>query len=346
MVPLHNSELAAALQNELEVMECPGALVGICVGTNAPQVFAVLGVADVKTEAPVRHKFTCGSAASPSFSSARLCCSWPRRANCHWTTQSRAMHRRPAGRQDHTSPTGQPYQRPVQFNPEPGFSGRALLADPERAWTSTEILSYAFAKPGYHAPGEKWRYSNTNTVLLGDVIEKVTGTTCTSGCARVLVPLGVEHTAFTPTAGVPQPSPSGYRNGRENSWVGYGKKFYDVTGYSASWAGSAGNVYSTVDDLLKATKPLAAGTLLNEKARKDLHAWVATTEPGLRYGFCLADYRGWQGHFGDVPGFSAFIGYLPERDTTLVVLANLSNNKDGSVPANQLRNVVIKQLER
>jgi D-alanyl-D-alanine carboxypeptidase len=226
----------------------------------------------------------------------------------------------------------------------------AMRAQPTRQWPAQEILKYAFAKPAYfvpgQAPGKKWRYSNTNTVLLGEVIEAVTGKSYAETVKiRVLVPLELANTGFTPGDGLPEPWPSGFRNGRLGNWVGYGTTFYDVTGYSASWTGAAGNMYSTVDDLLKTGKRLATGALLSEKSREELHAWVPTSDVSLQYGFCLDNYGGWLGHFGDVPGFSCFVGYLPARDATLVVLTNLSNNKDGSAPAERLRDVAIKHLQ-
>jgi len=338
--------LADVLQNELDLMECPGALVGISIGPNAPQVFA-LGVADVKTRSPMRRDFHLrigsvtklfvGTLVLQLADDGKLSLDDPISKYVAGVPLGDKITLRQLG--NHTSGLFNSIQN-QDFQ-------AAIRAEPARAWTSTEILTFAFAKPAYHAPGQKWRYSNTNIVLLGEVVEKVTGKPCAEAVrARVLVPLGLEHTGFTPSASLPDPSPSGYRNGRENNWVGYGKTFYDVTGYSASWTGAAGNMYSTVDDLLKATKSLATGTLLTEKSRKELHAQVPTTGRDLQYGFCLGNYRGWLGHFGDVPGFSCFIGYLPTGDTTLVVLTNLANNKDGTAPADRLRDVVIQHLER
>jgi D-alanyl-D-alanine carboxypeptidase len=83
--------------------------------------------------------------------------------------------------------------------------------------------------------------------------------------------------------------------------------------------------------------------LLSDKSRAEFHKWVETSRPGLEYGFCVGKANGWIGHTGDLPGFASFLGYLPETDTTLVVLTNLSNNKDGTSPAERLRDVVIRE---
>jgi D-alanyl-D-alanine carboxypeptidase len=337
--------LAKTLERELQAIECPGALVAIAAGADAPQVFC-LGVADVKSKSPMRRDFhmRIGSVTKPFVGTVVLQLRDEGKLSLD-DMISRYVPGVPQGDKITLRQLGNHTSGLFNSIENRDFQS-AIRAEPRRQWTAQEILAYAFSKPAYHAPGVKWHYSNTNTVLLGAAIEKVTGMSCAEAVrARVLARLGLANTAFAADASLPGPSPHGYRNGRETNWVGYGKIFYDVTGYSASWSGAAGNMYSTVDDLLKATKTLATGTLLGETSRQELHAWKATTQPNLQYGFCLANYRGWLGHFGDVPGFSCFVGYLPSEDTTLVVLANLSNVKDGSVPADRLRDVVIEHLK-
>ncbi|MEV6578168.1 serine hydrolase domain-containing protein [Streptomyces sp. NPDC051582] len=50
-----------------------------------------------------------------------------------------------------------------------------LRADPERGYTPRQLLDIAFSHPPTFAPGAKWQYSNTNLVLLGLLVEKVSG---------------------------------------------------------------------------------------------------------------------------------------------------------------------------
>jgi D-alanyl-D-alanine carboxypeptidase len=56
----------------------------------------------------------------------------------------------------------------------------ALIADPQRPFTPQQLLGYAFAEPNVFAPGQGFLYCNTNTVLLGLVVEKLSGSLCTT----------------------------------------------------------------------------------------------------------------------------------------------------------------------
>lgn len=344
--------VALAVENPLETklreaiaeMECPGALVGVMVGSEPAQVYA-LGNADQESRSPMQRDcfMRIASVTKPFVGTAVLML-----ADEHILSIDDKIAKYVSG-----VPEGDKITLRQLANNTSGLFNSienkdfqaAILASPKRTWSAEEILRFAFAKPAYHPPGTQWRYSNTNAVLLGEVIDKVSGMPHAKFIEqRICAPLKLQHTGFVQDALLPDPSPHGYRNGYETKWLGYGKTFYDVTGYSASWTGAAGNMYSTVDDLLKATKPLVTGALLGNESKRELMTWGPTGQPELDYGFCLGRYQNWQGHLGDVPGFSSFAGYLPARDTTIVVLANLSNCKDGTVPAARLRDIVINHL--
>lgn len=338
-------KLQQSLEAELSNMECPGALVGVQVGSSSPQVF-VLGVADVKSKAAMRRDFhmRIASVTKPFLGNAVLLLADEGKLSVD-DPISKYVDGVPAGdeitlRQLANNTSG------IFNSIENKDFQAAIVAEPKRQWQEEEILRYSFAKPSYAEPGKGWRYSNTNAVLLGKVLEKVTGKPyATVIKERVIEPLKLAHTGFVEGAEPPNPVPSEYRNGYEDKWLGYGKTFYDVTGYSASWTGAAGNMYSTVDDLLAAAKPLLTGALLSDQSRGEFQKWVVTGYDDIEYGFCLGKRHDWIGHSGDVPGASAFLAYLPAKDAVIVVMSNLSNNKDGTIPAERLRDVVIEQLE-
>lgn len=62
------------------------------------------------------------------------------------------------------------------YSATPGFQ-QAFFADPRRNFTPQELLEYAFAEPAEFPPGQGFQYCNTNTILLGLVVEKASGQT-------------------------------------------------------------------------------------------------------------------------------------------------------------------------
>ncbi len=77
---------------------------------------------------------------------------------------------------------------------DPGFNA-TLDTQPGKAWTPDELLRIAFAHPPDFAPGTQYEYSNTNIVLLGVVIQKLTGMSASQAFQkRIFGPLGMTHT--------------------------------------------------------------------------------------------------------------------------------------------------------
>lgn len=76
---------------------------------------------------------------------------------------------------------------------------KALLSDPQAAFTPQQLLGYAFAQPATFPPGQGFEYSNTNTTLLGLVIEKVSGLPLPEYVTQKIVqPLKMAGTSFPP----------------------------------------------------------------------------------------------------------------------------------------------------
>ena len=85
---------------------------------------------------------------------------------------------------------------------------QAYLADPQRQFSPRELLAFAFAEPPVHLPGQAFRYSNTNTVLLGLVVEKVSGQSLPDYIRdHIATPLSLSHTIFPTTNAFPGHTP-------------------------------------------------------------------------------------------------------------------------------------------
>jgi D-alanyl-D-alanine carboxypeptidase len=213
----------------------------------------------------------------------------------------------------------------------------AILAKPAATWTAEQVL--ARLGPPYFAPGKGYRYSNTNFVLLGLVIEKATGQTVASLVrSAFLTPLGmnatylqIEETAQGPKAHgyCAGPGPSCGTNAaragspRDNS-AG------DMIPFTAETTavGFAGAYASTASDLATWANALYSGAILDPATLSAM----ADTSPSLPYkpkypygmGFeqtTLAGQLAW-GHRGLLDGFWSAMEYLPAYHVTVVLLIN------------------------
>jgi D-alanyl-D-alanine carboxypeptidase len=193
-----------------------------------------------------------------------------------------------------------------------------FLAQPGRQWAPEELLGQSFSLAPTFSPGGGFEYSNTNFVVLGLLVEAVSGEGIGAYIKRhILRPLKMEHTLFPHAAEFPRPHPQGYT---AQTPTGAGA---DSTDWNPSWAWAAGAMISNLHDLRIWAKAVATGTLLSHAIQRQRERFVAI--PGLspaRYGFGLFDVDGWIGHDGEVPGYESLTVYLPSQAATMVILTN------------------------
>src|SRR5262249_35127653 len=139
-----------------------------------------------------------------------------------------------------------------------------LASNPGRQWRPQELLAISFQHPLVFAPGTRFDYSNTNTVLLGLVVEKVSGQSLKAYLQEhILKPVGLTHTVFPTGAEMPTPHAGGYTG---PPWIARGVA--DAPDWTPSWGWAAGAMISTLGDLRKWTRVLAAGTLLKPETQR------------------------------------------------------------------------------
>ena len=237
--------------------------------------------------------------------------------------------------------------------------------DPTRVWDPEELAAIGLALPPAFPPGEGFLYSNTNTVLLGLIIEELTGQSLTDVLAeRVFGPLGLADTAFPapPDATLGDPHPNGYLFGTNVSTrtdaalspedqaaaVEGRLRPNDVSDLNPSWGWAAGAATSTAEDLATYVEALVGGGLLTapwQQQRLDSVRPVDPDDPtSAGYGLALARFGPMLGHDGSLPGFQSFMGHDPDRDLTLIVLTNLQSTPDGDGAANAIAKRIIAQL--
>ncbi|MFD7560149.1 serine hydrolase domain-containing protein [Streptomyces sp. NPDC059835] len=199
----------------------------------------------------------------------------------------------------------------------------AYKADPHRSWTPKQLLDIAFAHPARFAPGARWMYSNTNTVLLGLLVEKVSGQPLhTYLDEHVLEPAGLDDTSLPTGSAMPSPYAHGYTNFTPDGTT------VDASTWNPSWAWAAGAMISTMDDLHTWVPTLVNGRLpdgdrlLEPGTQAQRLRTVPTGYPDVRYGLGIADIDGWIGHNGELPGYETIAVRLPQARTTMVIVVN------------------------
>jgi D-alanyl-D-alanine carboxypeptidase len=180
----------------------------------------------------------------------------------------------------------------------------AFVNDPvtnfSRAWTPPEILALAFAHPPNFAPGTNWSYSNTNYIVLGLVVETVTGEPLGQVLQeRIFAPLSLTSTSFPLTIQLAPDFVHGYIKLP-------GSPLIDIApGLNPSWGWAAGAIVSNASDVTTFYRALFAHKLL---PAAQLDEMEAPTQSSGTYGLGIdntfpscgrafshpGDFLGWQ----------------------------------------------------
>ncbi|MEU9862981.1 serine hydrolase domain-containing protein [Streptomyces sp. NPDC047971] len=209
------------------------------------------------------------------------------------------------------------------YTSDPDFT-KDLLSDPQRSFTPYETLAYGYRHKNTFEPGAQFQYSNSNLVLLGLVVEKVSGRRLVDFLdKRVLRPAGLRHTLLPEGSEFPEPHPRGYTDQTLSGEV------TDSTDWNPSWAWSAGAMISNLEDLRRWAKIVATGELLSPKTQAERLTTLPTGFPGTSYGLGIFDASGWIGHNGSIPGYETVTVYLPSQKATLVLMLNTDITTQG-----------------
>lgn len=182
------------------------------------------------------------------------------------------------------------------------------LSDDIRYYDPRELLDLALQHKADFAPGTNWAYSNTNYLVAGLIVQKVTGRSLAEEIdQRVIQRIGLRHTYF--------PAP-GEEMIRERHPRGYyqdsaGAPLVDATEWDPSWAWAAGQMVSTNSDLNRFFSALLAGRLLPKAQLEQMRTTVPASYPfpaGARYGLGLVSTPlscggVYWGHGGSMTGY-------------------------------------------
>jgi D-alanyl-D-alanine carboxypeptidase len=207
-----------------------------------------------------------------------------------------------------------------------------LFSDPNHVWEPQQLVDLVKGQEAMFAPGTMTFYSNTNLVLLGMVIEQVTGEPIAEVMQeQIFEPLGLDDTVMPTDGAYPEPHPQGYTMQGVD-----GDTPTDATDWNPSWGWTAGSMISNLDDLLVWGEALATGEgILSPETQAErldsfdfdipVYAGPDTTAPqtpARAYGLGLGLALDWYGHEGELPGFNTFVQHYEPMGITLVVMVN------------------------
>jgi D-alanyl-D-alanine carboxypeptidase len=231
------------------------------------------------------------------------------------------------------------YQLLVQTSGIPDYAeDPAGLRMKSVARTPTQMIEWiAGLQPRFHfEPGTRWAYSNSNYVLLGLVIERVSGQSLEAFFAeRLARPAGLTATTFDDPSDVVPDRAQGYRKVK-------GSAAYEHADWiSPTIPGAAGGLRTTVDDLLgwshalfsgrvlapgTVTRMVSPGKLSDGRTTKSgmPEEWQRGLNSDYGMGVFVTDTnvgrRIW--HAGDIDGFSTWLAHYPDVDVTIAVMQN------------------------
>lgn len=212
---------------------------------------------------------------------------------------------------------------------EPGIPlwGQEFVDNRFHTYTADDLVAVSLAKPARFEPGTQWSYSNTNYVLAGMLIEKLTGKPYADQIEdRILAPLHLRETFLPGTwPGIPGRHAHGYHSYQYEGAL----KTVDVTRVNPTWASSAGEIVSTTKNLDRFLTALLDGRLLPA----DLLAEMRTGHPDSGYGLGLQSLDAgpecgglYQGHTGGMQSHQSFL--FSNDDGTAIAMSVTTGTVD------------------
>lgn len=312
------NEINATLSKAFAESQAPGVAVGIWIPGEGSYI-AAKGFADLRSRAPMRSSyfFRIGSITKTFTVTALLILADERKLGLD----------DPVSKYVDFVPNGDRITLRMLANMTSGLHSyteddamvKAILGNPNRVWTPRELVDVGLKHPPDFAPGAGWHYSNTNTVLLGMILEKVSGQRIQDLFdQKIDGPLRLRHTIWPTSSQMPSPHASGYT---EQTLDGTRA---NATNRDPSWAFTAGALVSTLADLRTWVTSYTTGSLVSPDMQKERLTWVTLppNTPVRHYGLGIGEDNGWLGHTGELPGYNVAGYYLPAKKAVIVVMVN------------------------
>ncbi len=199
----------------------------------------------------------------------------------------------------------------------------AVLNNPNKKWNQTELLKFIADVPAVFAPGDTAIYSNTNTLLVSLILEKISGRNHANLLReKIFTPLGMENTYYHPHERVPASVAQGYYDLYRNHTL------VNVSNFITGSGNGYGGVYSNVVDMSKFLDAvLIHPGFLSQKSLQLMQRY-GKSDGANRYGYGMMKKfisRGENaglGHSGRDLGYTADLFYFPSKGVSYSLLVN------------------------
>lgn len=230
-----------------------------------------------------------------------------------------------------------------------------IVTDASRQWLPAELIAVAAAKPANFDPGTQFEYSNTNYILLGEIVGLLTNSTVEIQFQeRLLDRFGLAETSWPSGPTLPAPFADGYarvplEGEKIDAPVTGPSTVILATEVAASAGGAAGAVISTVADMDRWITILVDGEAISPKSSQEQLSTLPILKPdgepsGFGYGMGVADFGGIVGHNGGIDGFQTFAGRSMALGVNISVIVNIDQGVGGSQPADAIAVAIHKTL--
>jgi D-alanyl-D-alanine carboxypeptidase len=203
--------------------------------------------------------------------------------------------------------------------------------EPGATFPPRQTIAWALRQKPYFAPGAGYHYSNTNYLLLGMIVEKLTHDTIGDQIrTRLLEPYRLSDTSYPTTEAMPEPWAHGYLLTKNRTWE-------DVSGtVPVELMGAAGAMISNMGDMKRWIQLYTTGKVSKAATYKSLKSCAYTGEGDLYFGLALGCSAGWYGYTGGLPGYNTADYYFPAKGVTIVAWVDVQANTPSPGVANAL----------
>jgi len=199
----------------------------------------------------------------------------------------------------------------------PSFTSFPDLESKEtQTMTPQQLVDWFRDKPLEFEPGTKWNYSNSGYVLLGYLIEKISGQSYADFVQQnIFTPLGMKDSGYDSNSALIEHRAAGYSPGKDGP---QNAGFVNMTVPL-----SAGGLYSTTEDLLRWEEGLFGGKVLKPES---LAKMTTPFKQDYAFGLGVNTHNGHKmiAHNGGIQGFNTSLAYYPDDKLVVAVLANLN----------------------